>query len=202
MNHTDTTKRDDILFAASRILHTQSISHLTLEAVAKEAGLSKGGLLYHFPSKDAIIQGLIEKGIEYYTEQINMQIDKDPEPAGSWSRAYLYSSFYEPKDISELWVSGFLSALAFNRDFLHPLDKCFQLWQNNTENDKIDSIDATIIKLVADGIWFLELFGFTHLTSEMKTQVYERLLGYSAKKAPPAEVPKATAEMEGAAEIE
>ena len=33
----------------------------TLAATAQEAGVSKGGLLYHFGSKDALVQGLAER---------------------------------------------------------------------------------------------------------------------------------------------
>ena len=34
---------------------------LTLDAVAERAGLSKGGLLYNFPTKDALLQAMIQR---------------------------------------------------------------------------------------------------------------------------------------------
>ena len=40
-----------ILDAANRIVIGQGVERLTLEQVAAEAGMSKGGLLYHFPRK-------------------------------------------------------------------------------------------------------------------------------------------------------
>lgn len=181
MNIDKKPKRDEILFAASRIIQSKNLFHMTLEAIAKEAEISKGGLLHYFPNKDVIVQGLIVRGIENYSERLQTKMEDDPEPTGRWSRAYLAESFCEPKEIRELWVSGLLSALAYNRDFLCPLDECFQLWQENSEHDGLDPVDATIIKLVADGMWFLELFGFTHMTEELKSQVYERLLEYSEK---------------------
>ncbi|MDO8275460.1 MAG: TetR/AcrR family transcriptional regulator, partial [Serpentinimonas sp.] len=43
--------RNALLEATNTVILRDGIAHLTLEAVAKEAGVSKGGLLYHFPSK-------------------------------------------------------------------------------------------------------------------------------------------------------
>ncbi|MDQ0063824.1 AcrR family transcriptional regulator [Paenibacillus harenae] len=54
------SKRHLILFAASTIVKTLGAEKLTLEAVAKEAGISKGGLLHHFPNKQALINAMVE----------------------------------------------------------------------------------------------------------------------------------------------
>ena len=47
--------RDDILAAARTVLLRDGISAVTLEAVAREAGLSKTGLYYYFASKELLI---------------------------------------------------------------------------------------------------------------------------------------------------
>jgi AcrR family transcriptional regulator len=44
----------------------EGVSGMTLEAVAREAGVSKGGLLYHFPSKEALIGGMIGRLIDRF----------------------------------------------------------------------------------------------------------------------------------------
>ena len=53
--------RDRILDAFEDLLAEQSERAATLEAVAARAGVSKGGLLYHFASKDALVDGLLER---------------------------------------------------------------------------------------------------------------------------------------------
>jgi len=50
-----------LLDAAERLVSEVGAAHLTLEAVARAAGVSKGGLLYHFPSKEALLQAMIER---------------------------------------------------------------------------------------------------------------------------------------------
>ena len=52
--------------ATSQIVQCKGVAKLTLEAVAKEAGVSKGGLLYHFSNKEALIEGMIVRGVEDY----------------------------------------------------------------------------------------------------------------------------------------
>ena len=53
--------RDRILDAFTGLLIDQGERAATLENVAVEAGLSKGGLLYHFGTKDALVQGLLTR---------------------------------------------------------------------------------------------------------------------------------------------
>lgn len=48
-----------IIKAANQLLEEQETSKFTLEEVAKKAGVSKGGLLYHFSSKRELIQGML-----------------------------------------------------------------------------------------------------------------------------------------------
>ncbi|EAE2866200.1 TetR family transcriptional regulator, partial [Listeria monocytogenes] len=53
-------KKNNLLTAASEIVKEEGVVKLTLEAVAQRAGVSKGGLLYHYPSKEALIKGMVE----------------------------------------------------------------------------------------------------------------------------------------------
>ncbi|WP_210495895.1 TetR/AcrR family transcriptional regulator [Microvirga antarctica] len=58
------SSRAKILDAAAELVSDIGSGRLTLEAVAERAGLSKGGLLYNFPSKDALLQGMIQRLID------------------------------------------------------------------------------------------------------------------------------------------
>ncbi|RLP76538.1 TetR/AcrR family transcriptional regulator [Mycetocola tolaasinivorans] len=57
----ENSTRDRILDAFQKLLITQGERAATLEACAAQAGVSKGGLLYHFGSRDALILGLIDR---------------------------------------------------------------------------------------------------------------------------------------------
>lgn len=56
--------RDKILDAYADLLRTDGERAATLEAVAARAGVSKGGLLYHFNTKEALAEALSEQMLE------------------------------------------------------------------------------------------------------------------------------------------
>jgi AcrR family transcriptional regulator len=53
--------RDRVLDSYETLLIEKGIGAVTLDAVAAAAGVSKGGLLYHFASKDALAEGLLSR---------------------------------------------------------------------------------------------------------------------------------------------
>ena len=55
------SSRDGMLAAAEAVVVESGATRLTLDAVAKKAGVSKGGVLYHFPTKDALLEAMIER---------------------------------------------------------------------------------------------------------------------------------------------
>lgn len=52
--------RDRILNAVLAVTEKSGFGHLSLEAIARQAGVSKGGLLYHFPTKKSLMRALVE----------------------------------------------------------------------------------------------------------------------------------------------
>ena len=62
--------RERLLEAAEWLTLRDGVAKMTLDAVSREAGVSKGGLLYHFPTKDALIGGMIERFIERFEGDI------------------------------------------------------------------------------------------------------------------------------------
>ncbi len=58
--HRARAKRKQILDALKRCLDREAYSYISLQTVADEAGVSKGGLRYHFPDKEALFIGLIQ----------------------------------------------------------------------------------------------------------------------------------------------
>ena len=51
--------REEILEAARRVLLRNGIAATTLDAVAREVGVSKTALYYYYPSKDALFFELV-----------------------------------------------------------------------------------------------------------------------------------------------
>lgn len=68
--------RGDILGAARKVLLQSGLAAMTLDAVAKEAGMSKTGLYYYFPSKDALVFDLVFGIIEGQASAVHDAVEK------------------------------------------------------------------------------------------------------------------------------
>jgi len=63
--------RARILDAAERVVGALGAAHLTLDAVVLESGISKGGLLYHFRSKEALLAAMLDR----HCDQADAEVD-------------------------------------------------------------------------------------------------------------------------------
>ena len=59
-----------LLESAAMIAGRDGIAALSLNAVAREAGVSKGGLIHHFPNKQALIYALNQRYLDALAEKI------------------------------------------------------------------------------------------------------------------------------------
>lgn len=171
-------KREMLLRAAADIVNEQGVSALTLDAVAQRAEVSKGGLLYHFNTKQALIQGLVDHANELYKKNVNHYIDNEKE--SKWLHAFIEATREHRKE-NKAVTSAILAAQGNDRNLLGPLQETYQDWQNHIESDGLDAVDATIYRLAVDGLWLSEIFGLTSIDEDMREAVLDRLKELSNK---------------------
>ena len=63
--------KDRLLDAADVVVRRDGAQALTLDAVAAEAEVSKGGLLYHFKSKRDLVEGMVERWMADFQREID-----------------------------------------------------------------------------------------------------------------------------------
>lgn len=167
--------RRTLLEAAAQVVREAGVTGLTLDAVARAAGVSKGGLLYHFPSKDALIAGLVEDRLGRYDEALEQAIAADPDQGpGRWLRAYIRLTFEPPAGDLNL-TAPLLAAAGENPALLAPVWAAFARWQGRAVADGVDPVTATLIRLATDGLWFTDLFEAAPLDPDMRGRVGEAL---------------------------
>ncbi|MFO1070592.1 MAG: helix-turn-helix domain-containing protein [Geminicoccaceae bacterium] len=66
--------REEILDAARTVLLRDGVAAMTLEAVAREAGMSKTGLYYYFASKDELVFELVYGVIERHARAVDQAV--------------------------------------------------------------------------------------------------------------------------------
>ena len=58
------TKQDQILDALQTLLGDKNIQNISVSEIAQTAGIGKGSIYYYFPSKDSIVDALVERNYE------------------------------------------------------------------------------------------------------------------------------------------
>jgi AcrR family transcriptional regulator len=155
--------RDRLLDAAGAVVMRDGAQALTLDAVAEEAEVSKGGLLYHFKSKRDLVEGMVERWLAEFEREMR---DEDDD----FVRGYIKASGPAGNEL------GMLAALVADPSLLVAVRKQYGIWQDRVEREGSDPVDATVARLAADGLWLAELLGMGPPTGELRERVLQRLL--------------------------
>jgi AcrR family transcriptional regulator len=163
--------RERLLDAAAGVVRRDGAHALTLDAVAAAAGVSKGGLLYHFRSKRDLLDAMIERWVQGWQDHIDAAAGEDGFAAG-----YVNATDRGGADPGQREAEfGLLAALIAEPEVLEVVRQRYTVWQARLEDEGGDPIAATVARLAADGLWLADLLGFSPPQGELRNQVMERL---------------------------
>lgn len=166
--------RTRILEAATELAREMGPGNLSLDAVAHRAGLSKGGLLYNFPSKAKLMEALVEHHITQNRDALERARERFTDSPNRLALA-IVEVFRQECGEKEPPGSGVLAAIAENPCFLDPI-RCFQ--QQLVERLKAESDDselALMVFLVIEGLRCLKLFEIDAVTRQEAEAILDRL---------------------------
>lgn len=174
--------RETIFEACSRILQREGLVNLTLEAVADEAGLSKGGLLYHFPTKLALIEALFEYHNSKFEDRLETLAKEERDAPGAWLRAYAKASIEQITDSDNASLYASLFAAEERYDSAHQLMRNMYVdWQTKVENCGLDPTWATLVRITVDGLWFAQMHRYAPPDEERLEKIVEMILHLTHK---------------------
>ena len=145
---------------------------LTLDAVAAEAGVSKGGVLYHFGSKRALIDGLVDCWLDDFEAQLD-----GPDLAAAYVRASDLSVAGPEVSASEF---GMLAALVEDPEVLEAARRRHAEWMERMLGGALAREDAWLVRLAADGLWYSDLLGIAPPQGDDRRRLIARLLALAA----------------------
>jgi AcrR family transcriptional regulator len=165
------TTRRRLLAAAAAVVRRDGPRALTLDAVAAEAGVSKGGLLYHFSTKEALVDALIEDWLDRFESEVEESAADE-----GWAHAYARISEAGPRSTEERATDvALVVAVASGPQGLEAVRRRYAAWQRRLVADASDPVDATIVRLAADGLWIADLLGLAPPTGRLRRAVRARL---------------------------
>lgn len=154
--------RAHVLDAAEQVIRSKGLGGLSIDAIAKAAGISKGGVQSSFGTKEQLIHAMLERLVAEFDAQVAQLAGDSPTPRQRL-KAYVEATCRLKKADADR-AAGMLAALLNAPDQLRE----WQAWYEN----KLAEFDVTtpegrqarMVFLACEGAFMLRSFGFMKIT--------------------------------------
>ncbi|WP_173934229.1 TetR family transcriptional regulator [Chelativorans sp. Marseille-P2723] len=164
------TKRK-ILKAASELARTEGSAHLSLEAIAARAGISKGGLLYNFPTKSALLKALVQQYIDEFESALADRLqDSNLSEAVEFIRLSL-----DDLERAKPPPSGLLAALSEDPEMLAPVRQFNRALLDRMKQNSLNRAALLVAILAVEGLRCQKLFGTDVLSPDERELVLQQI---------------------------
>jgi len=165
--------RRKIIDASREIVMSRGAGALTFEELSKVSGVTRGGITYHFPTKQALLQALVEKDLEQW-----QQVEDDNRPKNCPECAADLIAFIRAhtsdKAERRRFVSGMLTAATLDPPILDPA--------RDYERGRVAGIEWTdqnlklqLLRLAAMGLFWADLFECPDIPKDVRRELIELL---------------------------
>ncbi len=167
--------KEVMLDAAEAIVIDSGARHLTLDATAARAGVSKGGLMYHFPTKEALLRAMLERLSKHTDETRKEKARRLKEGPGREMKAFILSSADRDPKRDQIG-SALLAAVAHDPKLLKPARDDFRRRLTEIMKSGLNFKRAAVIFFAVHGLVFSELLSLSALSSKERQEFVEELL--------------------------
>ena len=173
--HVDSA-RERIIDAAEQVVIQLGAGHLTFDAVASKAGVSRGGLLYHFPDKEALLKGMLDRLIDRLTEGRRRKRAELKQSREREIMAHLLSYLQEGDRTRRAISAALIASGAYNPRLLAPLKEKYRKLMDDATLDGMRLERAAVISLAADGLRILEVLSLSPYSEEERVRIVEEMM--------------------------
>lgn len=171
-----TSNRDALLDVLESIISEGSVHDVTLDGVAARAGITKGGLIYHFKSKEALLHALVERmraKVDAYC------VDPKAEPRSAIKKFliarinYAFTMGAQEKKI----MANLLAAASTYPSLLVPVKGMYDSRSGDLAQVAESAGLALSVWTALDGFVMLEMLNIRHFSDLEKQQMQAALIG-------------------------
>lgn len=178
---TDPTLKDRALDSVEHIVREMGIYGLTLDAVAKSIGVSKGGLLYHFPTKDSLIDAVLARTADFWRTAVEEAISNSNEGSGRIAKVLIETFLVDP----DKWepqckrsAAAMMVLMIQNPKLTNPVRTIYVELLQRLSNDGLPNGLGDCILAVIDGIWFQWVTGIAPVDKKRVDSMRAQLLSW------------------------
>lgn len=166
--------RNKVLDAAEAVVARIGPAGLTIDAVAKEAGITKGGVQYCFGSKDGLLKAMLTRWSESFDAQVAAIEARRPGPYAT-IRAYVEANRHtDEEDASR--SAAMLATLMQSPDQLAEARAWYRRYIATIDPSSPAGRKARLAFFASEGIFFLRSFQFMAMAETEWQEVFEDIL--------------------------
>jgi AcrR family transcriptional regulator len=169
--------RERILKAASELVREVGANNISLDAVAERAGISKGGLLYNFPTKVELLRAIVSRHVERMEAQVAEARARHADSPNALIHAVIDSCCLAEDAGRPAKPTGILAAIAQDPQLLDPVREHVRRLMQEIRRTSRNPDRALIALLALEGLRTHDLFEF----GALQPQERERLLSSLAR---------------------
>ncbi|REJ04843.1 TetR/AcrR family transcriptional regulator [Microbacterium bovistercoris] len=147
--------REGVLDAYERLLIEDGERAATLDATARAAGVSKGGLLYHFGSKEDLATGLIQR----LSDLVDADIERMNAAAEGVVAYYLRTSVAIDDPLDRALIAASRLAQGGHVGAIAALNDVRRRWSATIAPHVRDEAALDLVMMLSDGLYFNNALG-------------------------------------------
>jgi AcrR family transcriptional regulator len=133
-------RREQIVEAAVAVITEHGLQSLSLSAIEKRAGMSRGQLTYYFPSKEDILLAVFDRLLKMMQERVRAAGDAPCHATGTARdrlRLFLTYVLLNPPSVPEFHALQytFLSQIGHREDYRQRLADLYEAWREHMAAD-------------------------------------------------------------------
>jgi AcrR family transcriptional regulator len=168
--------RESILQAAEEIVAKRGPAHLTLETAASEAKVSKGGLFYHFRSKEALLEAMIRRSTQLLEREHAKVAESLVSERNGKMKANIIGTLRHLEGQRSV-LTAVVAAIAIDPKLVEPMRESLQNeFQSLCQELDLKMEDVALLFLASQGLLLMELLNLSILTPSQIRKVTQRML--------------------------
>ncbi|GLK15904.1 TetR/AcrR family transcriptional regulator [Herbiconiux flava] len=168
--------RTAILDAAVRVVTRDGLRGLTLEATAEEAGLTRGGMMYHFRDRGALVHALNEHLAREWDARLESAAGKAADACTPDERIAAYTLVTSSEETNPAELALILEASKNPTDSAL-WDEVQRRWTPTPAEAEADpaALDRFVLRLAADGLWAYDAISGDELPPALRRRLAVRI---------------------------
>ncbi|KKB80843.1 TetR family transcriptional regulator [Devosia soli] len=171
--------QDGVLDAAERVVARNGAANLTVEAVAKEAGITKASVLYDHKSKQALIEAVVDRAFRR-DDALHAQCEATVESEADLAiKGRLLAAAEPPAEEFRAAALNLSAALTLDPSLRKKMQESQASVVSRLLETSTSPRGALLAYLALEGLKFLEHLDFHHFPLEERSRLLREIHGLS-----------------------